>query len=103
MLSVIVPALTSFGYDPEPALRHVVRDLGYDPDQFLKKPEPAPAPEMPAAPGPEAGGIPPEMMAALAGGPAPEAMPMGAEQLPPELLAALGTEQVPPTAGEAII
>jgi hypothetical protein len=47
------------------------------------------------------------LMAALGGAPAPEAvpeaLPMGAEQLPPELMAALAAEQVPPTAGEAIL
>jgi hypothetical protein len=103
MLSIVVPALTSFGYDPEPAMRHIVRDLGYDPDQFLKKMSQVPELAAPAAPA----GAPAEAdLAALLGqapAPAPEALPMGAEQLPPELLAALGTEQVPPTAGEAIL
>lgn len=99
MLSVVLPALASFGYDPEPAMRHVVRDLGYDPDQFLKK---MGAPAGPALPG----GVPAEQATAAMSPQAPiqepEALPMGAEQLPPELLAALATEQVPPTAGEAI-
>ena len=101
MLNVVVPQIANFGYDPEPALRHIVRDLGYDPDQFLKKtppPEAPPAPEAPAAPAPEEqappetgmtmadmipaqeapGGIPPEMMDIPVGvpsGPLPEQLP----------------------------
>lgn len=101
MLSVIVPTLQGLGYDTEPALRHIVRDLGYDPDQFLVKP--APVPQPPAAPG-------------MAG-----AAPTGAEELPPELLNAVAqgglapetaipteeqlfagpTEELPPGAGMA--
>ena len=100
MLSVVLPALASFGYDPEPAMRHIVRDLGYDPDQFLKKMSQVAEQVAPA-------GVPAEAdLAALLGqapAPAPEALPMGAEQLPPELLAALSAEQVPSTAGEAIL
>lgn len=54
MLNQVVPNIVNFGYDPEPALRHIVRDLGYDPDMFLKKTPQAPAPQ-----GPEQ--MPPEM------------------------------------------
>jgi len=103
MMQVIMPALTSMGYDPTNALRHVVRDLGYDPDQFLVKtpPPPAPAaPMMPMAPGPEAAGAPPMDMAALAamaglGGPAPvsEQVPMTPEELLGGPALPLGMEQ----------
>lgn len=103
LLSVVMPALASFGYDPEPALRHVVRDLGYDPDQFLKKAGQTPGPEAAAAvPAEAAMGAMPQQALVQEVVPAPEGLPMGAEQLPPELLSALATQQVPPAAGEAI-
>lgn len=68
MLTQVVPTIVQFGYDAEPALRHIVRDLGYDPEMFLKKQEqpPAPAPAPEGQPAPEQ--MPPEMM----GQPAPE-------------------------------
>lgn len=47
-LADVVPALVSLGYNPEPALRLALRDLGYDPEVLLV---PAPQPAMP----PEAG------------------------------------------------
>jgi hypothetical protein len=103
MLGTIVPVLTTYGYDPEPALRHIVRDLGYDPDQFLTKvptPEPAPAPDMGAAMPPmgEAEALPPEL-AALLGGAAPvEAVPEAALLAGP---AEVGSEELPPNAGLA--
>jgi hypothetical protein len=101
MLSVIVPTLQGLGYDTEPALRHIVRDLGYDPDQFLVKPEPVPAPAAPemAVPTPPASaeGLPPELLAQAAaqGGLAPEVSPIEEE------LFAGPTEEMPPGAGLA--
>jgi hypothetical protein len=96
MLNAVVPAIVNFGYDPEPALRHVVRDLGYDPDQFLIK-APPPEPE----PAPADAGLPPELMAAMGAGamPAeaalpPEALPPEAG-LPPELLGLAGEAGLP--------
>lgn len=101
MLSVIVPTLQGLGYDTEPALRHIVRDLGYDPDMFLVKSAPVPQPPMPpemagAAPmSPE--GLPPELLnAAAQGGLAPE------QGIPTEEeLFAGPVEQLPPGAGLA--
>jgi hypothetical protein len=55
MLGTIVPVLNTFGYNTEPALRHIVRDLGYDPDVFLVKTAPAPETMLP----PEAGAVTP--------------------------------------------
>ena len=57
--NMLLPLLQANGYDPEPLLRSIVRDLGEDPDLVLKKVEPAPA-EMPAEMAPMA----PEMPAA---------------------------------------
>lgn len=48
-LGDVVPALVALGFDPVPALRMALRDLGYDPDVILI---PAQQPAMP----PEAGG-----------------------------------------------
>ena len=85
MMQVLLPALTSFGYDPTNALRHVVRDLGYDPDQFLVKTPPA-APQT-ATPAPAPTTLPAEApldlnaLAAMAGGALP---PEGG--IPAELL-----------------
>ena len=86
MLNVLVPAMTTFGYDPEPALRHIVRDLGYEPDTFLKKPQAAPAPAPaeqlpPEATIPGMAGIPSEVPMQT---PGMEAMPP-VETLPPDL------------------
>jgi hypothetical protein len=105
MLGTIVPVLGNLGYDPEPALRHIVRDLGYDPDNFLVKTPPpapaAPAPMAPPAPGaPAEAGIPAELAALLGGAPAPEAAPLPEEALlagPAEV----GEEEIPPGAGLA--
>ena len=49
-LGEVVPALLQLGYDPEPALRQALRDLGYDPNLMLIKLE---QPEMEM-------GVPPE-------------------------------------------
>jgi hypothetical protein len=49
-LGEVVPALLQLGYDPEPALRQALRDLGYDPNLMLIKME---QPEMEM-------GVPPE-------------------------------------------
>lgn len=93
MLQVIVPTLTQLGYDTEQPLRHIIRDLGYDPDQFLTKTPPPQAAPMPALtetmPGmagmmpPEATGAPVEPSTATLGG-----------NIPPEMLAALAAQQV---------
>ena len=103
MLSVVVPTLATYGYETEPALRHIVRELGYDPDQFLVKPQPVPAPE--AAPMAMPGEMPmgeapmeasPDLMSLLGGAP----QPTPEEQLlagPAEV----GSEEVPPGAGLA--
>lgn len=48
----IIPAIEASGYDPDPLWRHVIRDLGYDPEHVLQR---APQPQMPAP----AGGGPP--------------------------------------------
>ena len=92
MLQVIVPTLTQLGYDTEQPLRHIIRDLGYDPDQFLTKtpppqaePMPAPTEPMPGMAGmmpPEATGAPVEPSTATLGG-----------NIPPEMLAALAAQQ----------
>ncbi len=60
----IVPALAQLGYDPEPALRSLLRDAGYDPDVLLaRKVPPQPAPGEVAG----QGGLPsvPDEMGAL--------------------------------------
>lgn len=41
--NVLVPLLVSSGYDPEPLLRSIARDMGEDPDVILRKAEPLPA------------------------------------------------------------
>jgi hypothetical protein len=88
------------GYDTEPALRHIVRDLGYDPDMFLVKsaPVPPPAPpEMAAAAPMSPEGLPPELLnAAAQGGLAPEQAIPTEEQL-----FAGPAEELPPGAGLA--
>jgi hypothetical protein len=38
-LGEVVPALVQLGYDPEPALRQALRDLGYDPNLMLIRPQ----------------------------------------------------------------
>jgi len=104
MLGTIVPVLASYGYDPEPALRHIVRDLGYDPDQFLTKVPPPPAAPMAEMAQPGAEALPPELAGLL--GAAPEAGLLPEAGLPPEaaLLAGpaeVGSEELPPGAGLA--
>jgi len=99
MLSVIVPTLATYGYDTEPALRHIVRELGYDSDMFLVKPAPV-APAAPEAMAPmqaEPTAAAPQDLLSLLGG-APQPTPE--EQLlagPAEV----GTEELPPEAGLA--
>lgn len=67
-ITEVLPMLTQLGYDPAPALRSGLRDLGYDPDVLLGDgPMPAPAEEGGAPP--EQGGQPP------AAGGAPSADP----------------------------
>lgn len=61
LIQVLIPALAPLGFDPVPAFRSAVRDLGYDPDLLLQR-----APMPPAAPG----GAP------VPGGPAPAGPPM---------------------------
>lgn len=52
--NIVLPILVNNGYDPEPLLRSLLRDLGEDPDVVLKK-----TPEAPAGqPAPDAGGMP---------------------------------------------
>jgi hypothetical protein len=45
LLNEVTPVLMNLGYDPEPALRQALRDLGFDPDLMLQKVEQQP--EMP--------------------------------------------------------
>ena len=87
MLGTIVPVLNTFGYDTEPALRHIVRDLGYDPDIFLVK---TPAPTEMLQPGTEM--LPPEQA--------------GATPSPEEIMALLAAQTggaVPPTMEEELL
>lgn len=49
-LNVVIPALVNNGYDPELTLRASMRDLGLDPNVYLKKVAEAPAPEEQPAP-----------------------------------------------------
>jgi hypothetical protein len=70
MIQQIIPALASLGYDPEPALRAALSYMGFNPDHFLVRPTPPPAPPMPEGmggmiPGME-GQLPPEA-ASMAG------------------------------------
>lgn len=68
-LNQVVPMLTQLGFDPQPALRSALRDLGYNPDEMLvQAPQQAP---MPA--GGEGGGAPSngDLMAAMGGPPQP--------------------------------
>jgi hypothetical protein len=50
IMQQVVPALSSLGYDPTPALRTALTYMGLNPDHLLVKPEPAPMPEAPAMP-----------------------------------------------------
>ena len=87
MLGTIVPVLNTFGYDTEPALRHIVRDLGYDPDIFLVKTS---APTEMLQPGTEM--LPPEQA--------------GATPSPEEIMALLAAQTggaVPPTMEEELL
>jgi hypothetical protein len=43
LLNEVTPILANLGYDPEPALRSALRDLGFDPDIMLQKAQPMPA------------------------------------------------------------
>jgi hypothetical protein len=66
LMNVVIPTLSNYGYDPEPALRHAIRELGYDPDHLLTKtPPPEAAPMEPAAPELSMGGEMPLDMGAL--------------------------------------
>jgi len=52
LLNEVVPILTQFGYDPEPAIRNALRALGYRPDELLiMAPQPQAAPDVEAGPG----------------------------------------------------
>ena len=72
-LGDVVPALVQLGYDPTPALRSALRDLGYDPDTMLV-PMQQPVAPMPGEGTPESG-VPmtSEQMIALGGPGAPAA------------------------------
>jgi hypothetical protein len=91
MLGTVVPVLGGMGYDTEPALRHIVRDLGYDPDQFLVRPGAAP---QPAAPAPEQGGAPAGLPPELLGGLPPELGALGAPAQTPTAEALTQLEQL---------
>lgn len=41
-LAEVLPVVVEYGYDPTPALRSGLRDLGYDPDIILSRPQPQP-------------------------------------------------------------
>lgn len=109
MLNIIVPALTSLGYDPEPTLRTAISYMGLNPDHLLVRPQMAPqAPGMaPGAPGmppmgPEAQ-LPPEMLQMLQ---QQQGMPVSPEMNSPMMqdLAGLGAPPVPAAGmGEAMI
>lgn len=79
LFAEVLPGLVQLGYDPEPALRASLRDLGFDPDQLLVMAE-APAEEAlpegagaalpedaPSSPVVEAGGPPTAVQAQAAG------------------------------------
>jgi|DEB0MinimDraft_10_1074344.scaffolds.fasta_scaffold00051_46 hypothetical protein len=68
-LNQVVPMLTQLGFDPQPALRSALRDLGYNPDEMLvQAPQQAPVPG-----GAPQGGAPSngDLMAAMGGPPQP--------------------------------
>lgn len=69
-LNQVVPVLTQLGFDPQPALRSALRDLGYNPDEMLVQAQPQPGmPEGAAGQvGSPSNG---DMMAALGGPPQP--------------------------------
>lgn len=91
--NIVLPVLVNNGYDPEPLLRSMLRDLGEDPDLVLKKVEQPPAPEeampadvlpAPAAPGmslEEIDQLPLEDLLPLAGTPQGAMGDVGANQL----------------------
>lgn len=56
MLTTIIPTIQALGYDPEPALRSVLRDLEMDPDIVLVRPEGAALPDGPPGAPPMPGG-----------------------------------------------
>ncbi|MGH3441155.1 MAG: portal protein [Nitriliruptorales bacterium] len=58
-LQAVFPVVAQMGYDPEPLLRSILRDLGMDPDQVLVRPT------RPPADGAGAGGAPPDPSAGL--------------------------------------
>ena len=79
-LGEVVPALLQLGYDPEPALRQALRDLGYDPNLMLIRME---QPPMEGAPGePEGEGGAPMTSEVMMG--------MGGPGMPAEMQAAGG-------------
>lgn len=96
LLNNVVPAIANLGYDPSNAVRTALTYMGLNPDHLLVRPEPQPMPEQAGMPpmGPEmgmpqAGGIPPELLAMIEGGqgmPMPEAGMAGGEMLPPDLM-----------------
>jgi hypothetical protein len=65
-INEIVPMLMQLGYDPTPALRSAMRDLGYDPEEILIQMPPEPMPMEPQQQGAPSNG---DMMAALGGPP----------------------------------
>lgn len=76
MLQIVLPVIAQLGYDPNPALRTAMRDLGYNPDDVLvPAQQPTPqigAPEVPGQAGPAAqigamGGPPQAQMAQESG------------------------------------
>ena len=72
-LGDVVPALVQLGYDPTPALRSALRDLGYDPDVMLIPAQQEPQP-IPGQGTPESGQpMTSEQMIALGGPGAPAA------------------------------
>lgn len=91
----IIPAMEASGFDSTPMWRLAIRDLGYDPDQVLSRPEPEPEQQAPPQEG--------------AGGPAlPDGMPQPSAMQPgggnPDLaaLAELGGPPVPAGTGGEI-
>lgn len=74
LMNEVLPIIVQLGFDPNPALRSAMRDLGFDPDEMLvpmEQPQMVEgqpgAPGAPAAAGQEFGGPPTAEMAQLAG------------------------------------
>jgi hypothetical protein len=111
MLQLVVPSLAQLGYNPEPALRTALSYMGLNPDHLMVAAQQAPeapgapmGPEgMPGAPAPAmgapgaSGGLPPELMAMLAGGAGAVSPEMNSPMM--QDLAAMGAPPVP-AAGE---